>query len=96
MEFKQPNKKYSNPFIKYGSCIIEKVESEIYPGLVMITKTTKGASHLLNKKYITLEFGVKAIDKYLAEKTIERGKNVVWDELADLGLDADDSIDNDE
>lgn len=74
---------------KYKNVLIENTPTEKFPTLVTITKTPKNKVEFLNKKYITRDKAVIAIDMYIAETLIEKGGKKVKEELEELfGLDA--------
>lgn len=92
MQFKEPTKKYPNPFIKYNGFVIEKVQSDKYPELVNIIKAPKPAIHMFGKKYIAIDYAIKAVDVYNAERIIVNGKDTAYEEMADIGLDPDETV----
>lgn len=89
MEFNQPNDKHANPFIKYVGFIIEKIESDKYPELVVVSKAPKMASHLDGKRYVTLDFALKNIDAFMSEHITQKDSMRVNRELVEIGLDPD-------
>jgi hypothetical protein len=95
MQFNEPNKKYTNPFIKYCGFVIEKSDSEKYPDLVKLVKTPKSAVGMGGKQYLNETFAVKAIDVFIAEDTINRGNSIAKKEVVEIGLDPEES-DSDE
>ena len=96
MEFKAPNKTHVNPFINYLGFSIEQSYTEKYPSMVVLTKVATNAKFLLGKKFVTLEFAIKAIDAFKAENSIDKGSTAAKLEMIEIGLDPDDSVENED
>jgi len=69
---------------KYKNIIIESTPSEAFPELVTLTKTPKNKKIFLGRKYINLNKAITAIDTYIAESLIDKGRFKVREELTEL------------
>jgi hypothetical protein len=69
---------------KYKNIIIESTPTESFPELVTLTKTPKNKKAFLGRKYINLNKAITAIDTYIAESLIDKGRFKVREELTEL------------
>ncbi len=69
---------------KYKNIIIESTPTESFPELVTLTKTPKNKKIFLGRKYINLTKAITAIDTYIAESLIDKGRFKVREELTEL------------
>jgi hypothetical protein len=69
---------------KYKNIIIESTPTESFPELVTLTKTPKNKKIFLGRKYINLNKAITAIDTYIAESLIDKGRFKVREELTEL------------
>jgi hypothetical protein len=92
IQFKEPNKTHSVPFLKYGVFYIYKAETEKYPEMVEVVKGPKWGRSIINKKYIGLKFATLAIDAITTEHKIEGGKKTAVADLEKEGFDAEASL----
>ena len=95
VKFKEANSKYSKPFFKYLNCIIQKAETEKYPEMVEVVKCPKNFK-LQGKKYLNVDFAVKAVDFVKAEQIVDKGKYIAKEEMKDLGFEDDEMISDEE
>jgi hypothetical protein len=66
---------------RYNNVGIVDSPSEQFPDMVTIFKTPSVLKSLTNRKYITLEKAIKAIDTLNAERLISKGSMKVGEEL---------------
>ena len=71
---------------KYKNVKILYQPSEKYPDMVYIEKGPAKMKSIIDRRYITLEKAIIAVDVQGAENLIRGGKREALAELADLGL----------
>ncbi len=57
--------------IRYSNCRIDFIPSEMFPEMVVISKTPKILKQLKEKRYVTLDKAKIAIDYHLTTQRIE-------------------------
>jgi hypothetical protein len=65
---------------------ISDVSNEKYPELVQITAAPSRYDELIGKRYLNLDFAVKAVNTAQAENLISTGGKKVKEELIEAGL----------
>ena len=85
-DFKAPNKANPLPHFRYVNVTVSDVSNEKYPELVQITAAPSRYDELLGKKYLNLDFAVKAVNTAQAENLISTGGKKVKEELIEAGL----------
>lgn len=71
---------------KYKNVKILYTPSEKFPDMVYIEKGPQKMKSIIDRRYITLEKAIIAVDVQGAENLIRGGKREALAELADLGL----------
>ena len=86
LAWKEPNKGNPLRHVRYSNVSISDVANEKFPTLVQITAGPARLSELIGKKYLNLDFAVKAINAEAAESLISTGGRKVKEELIEAGL----------
>jgi hypothetical protein len=86
LAWKEPNKGNPLRHVRYSNVSISDVANEKFPTLVEITAAPSRYSELIGKKYLNLDFAVKAINTAQAENLISTGGKKVKEELIEAGL----------
>ena len=86
LAWKEPNKGNPLRHVRYSNVSISDVSNEKYPTLVQITAGPSRYEAILGKKYLNLDFAVKAINAEQAENLIGKGGAKVKEELIEAGL----------
>lgn len=86
LAWKEPNKANALRHVRYCNVTVSDISNEQYPELVQITAGPSRYSTILGKRYLNLDFAVKAINAEQAENLIGKGGAKVKDELIEAGL----------
>ena len=86
LAWKEPNKGNALRHVRYSNVSISDVSNEKYPELVQITAAPSRYDELIGKKYLNLDFAVKAVNTAQAENLISTGGKKVKEELIEAGL----------
>ena len=86
LAWKEPNKGNPLRHVRYSNVSISDVSNEKYPELVQITAAPSRYDELIGKKYLNLDFAVKAVNTAQAENLISTGGKKVKEELIEAGL----------
>ena len=86
LAWKEPNKGNPLRHVRYSNVSISDVSNEKYPTLVQITSGPARLSELIGKRYLNVDYAVKAINAEAAESLISTGGRKVKEELIEAGL----------
>ena len=86
LAWKEPNKGNPLRHVRYSNVSISDVANEKFPTLVQITAAPSRYDELIGKKYLNLDFAVKAVNTAQAENLISTGGKKVKEELIEAGL----------
>jgi hypothetical protein len=86
LAWKEPNKGNALRHVRYSNVSISDVSNEKYPELVQITAAPSRYDELIGKRYLNLDFAVKAVNTAQAENLISTGGKKVKEELIEAGL----------
>lgn len=70
--------------MKYKNVTFEECGTDKFPTMVKVIKTNSKMKELLNKKFVTREKLIVAVDAYSADEVIKRGGENVPTELEEL------------
>jgi|TARA_R100000081_G_scaffold60527_1_gene30305 hypothetical protein len=69
---------------KHRNCILERTPSDTIPEMVTITKTPKLREIFLERRYISLEKAIMAIETWESERLINSKEKYVKAQLSDV------------
>jgi hypothetical protein len=84
--FKPATKKNPYPHMRYGNVSISDISNDAFPEMVQLTLGPTKYKAILGKKYVNVDYAVKAINAEQAESVIGKGSLKVKEELIEAGL----------
>jgi|TARA_R110000744_G_scaffold127625_3_gene234478 hypothetical protein len=74
----------SNTTYKHRNCIIENISTDKFPNMVKVTKAPKLRSYFLERRYVTLEKCIVAIEGFESDRLINSKEQYVKAQLEDV------------